>query len=87
MYIQIGCFTWESIISHMHLKVAMANGATATFNNRGSVEEQLAEIKSITSGNFARIVDSTAYGYEIMVKALETCSTATTQFLTTVDDW
>lgn len=67
--------------------IAMANGATATFNNRGSVEEQLAEIKSITSGNFARIIDSTAYGYEIMVKALETCSTATTKFLTTVDDW
>ncbi|KAH7165460.1 chaperonin 10-like protein [Dactylonectria macrodidyma] len=67
--------------------VALENGATATFNNRGSVGEQLAEIKKITGGNFARIVDSTAYGYEIMVKALETCSTATTKYLTTVDDW
>ncbi|KAK4129163.1 GroES-like protein [Parathielavia appendiculata] len=66
---------------------AEKNGATATFNNRGPVDEQLAEIKKITGGNFARIFDSTAYGYDIMVKALETCSTATTKYLTSVDDW
>ncbi|KAF7554780.1 hypothetical protein G7Z17_g2678 [Cylindrodendrum hubeiense] len=68
-------------------QVAKENGAIATFNSRGSVEEQLADIKKITGGNFARIVDSTAYGYEIMVKALETCSTATTKYLMSVDDW
>jgi hypothetical protein len=48
----------------------------------------LAEIKKITGGNFARIFDATAYGYELMVKALETCSTAAaTKYLTSVDDW
>ena len=65
----------------------MKNGATATFNNRTTVDEQLAEIKKITGGNFARIFDATAYGYELMVKALETCSTAATKYLTSVDDW
>jgi hypothetical protein len=47
----------------------------------------LAEIKSVTGGNFARIFDATAYGYELMVKALETCSTTATKYLTSVDDW
>ncbi|KPM45748.1 hypothetical protein AK830_g773 [Neonectria ditissima] len=56
--------------------IAKENGATATFNSRGSTEEQVADIKKITHGNFARIIDSTTYGYEVMVKALETCSTA-----------
>ncbi|KAK7424263.1 hypothetical protein QQX98_000531 [Neonectria punicea] len=62
--------------------IATENGATATFNSRGSTEEQVAEIKKITNGNFARIIDSTAHGYEVMVKALETCSTANTKYLT-----
>ncbi|KAM0560091.1 hypothetical protein ACHAPJ_004051 [Fusarium lateritium] len=69
------------------VQVATQNGAFATFNNRGSVDEQVAEIKKITSGNFGRIMDATAYGYEVMVKALETASTATTKYLTSVDDW
>ncbi|KAJ4179468.1 hypothetical protein NW767_014601 [Fusarium falciforme] len=67
--------------------VAIVNGATATFNNRATIDEQLAEIRTITGGNFARMFDATAYGYDLMVKALETCSTATTKYLTTVDDW
>ncbi|KAL2137260.1 hypothetical protein VTI74DRAFT_4991 [Chaetomium olivicolor] len=67
--------------------IALRSGATATFNNRGTVEEQLAEIKKITGGSFARIIDSTAYGYEVMVKALENVSTASTKYLTSVDDW
>ncbi|KAJ4258252.1 hypothetical protein NW762_008401 [Fusarium torreyae] len=67
--------------------VATQNGAFATFNNRGSVDEQVAEIKKITGGNFGRIMDATAYGYEVMVKALQTASTVTTKYLTSVDDW
>ncbi|CAM1506003.1 Fc.00g116400.m01.CDS01 [Cosmosporella sp. VM-42] len=67
--------------------IAVQNGATATFNSRGTIDEQVAEIKRVTGGNFARMFDSSAYGYEIMVKALETCSTATTKYLTSVDDW
>ncbi|KAJ3539811.1 hypothetical protein NM208_g5338 [Fusarium decemcellulare] len=67
--------------------VAVQNGATKTFNNRAPIDEQLTEIRKVTGGNFARVVDTTAYGYELMVKALETCSTADTKFLTTVDDW
>ncbi|KAG7292856.1 hypothetical protein NEMBOFW57_002901 [Staphylotrichum longicolle] len=59
--------------------IAISNGAAATFNNRASIDEQLAEIKGITGGNFARIFDATAYGYELMLKALETCSTAETK--------
>jgi hypothetical protein len=68
-------------------QVAMSNGATTTFNNRASVDDQLAEIKESTGGNFARIFDTTLYGYEVMVKALENCSTATTKYLASVDDW
>jgi hypothetical protein len=71
----------------MTSQVPLKNGATATFNNRAPVDEQIAEIKKITGGNFARIFDSTTYGYEVMVEALETCSTATTKYLTSVDDW
>ncbi|KAK7429044.1 hypothetical protein QQZ08_004451 [Neonectria magnoliae] len=48
--------------------IATENGATATFNSRRSTEEQVAEIKKITNGNFARIIDSTAHGYEVMFK-------------------
>ncbi len=68
-------------------QIAIKAGATATFNNRGSVDDQVAEMKAITGGNFGRIFDATAYGYEIMVKALETASTAETKYLTSVDDW
>ena len=65
----------------------MHNGASATFDNRASVDDQVAEIKKITGGNFARIYDTTAHGYDIMIKALETCSTATKKYLASVDDW
>ncbi|SPQ18387.1 b4b43796-8b17-4402-b827-cc67fd36ed47 [Thermothielavioides terrestris] len=67
--------------------IALKSGATATFNNRATVDDQLAQIKKVTGGNFARMIDTTAYGYDIMVKALETCSTAATKYLTSVDDW
>ncbi|KAH6989998.1 chaperonin 10-like protein [Ilyonectria destructans] len=67
--------------------VALRNGAMATFNNRGTIDEQLGEIKRITSGNFARMFDSTAFSYKIMVEALETCSVSSTKYLATVDNW
>lgn len=67
--------------------MALRNGATDTFNNRGTVEEQVEDIKRITHGNFARMFDSTAYGYQVMVDALETCSLGLIKYLTTVDDW
>lgn len=69
------------------VQIALKNGATVTFNSRARVEEQVAEIQRITAGNFARILDATAYGYDIMVQALETSSTAPIKYLTTVDDW
>lgn len=59
----------------------------ATFDNRGAIDEQLSEIKRITGGNFARMFDSTAFGYKIMIEALETCSVSTTKYLATVDNW
>ncbi|KAI5457846.1 chaperonin 10-like protein [Mariannaea sp. PMI_226] len=67
--------------------ISIRNGATATFNGRGSVEEQVNSIREMTGGNFASIYDSTTYGYEVMVKALETCSTAANKKLASVDDW
>ncbi|KAH6971113.1 chaperonin 10-like protein [Ilyonectria sp. MPI-CAGE-AT-0026] len=67
--------------------VALRNGALATFNNRGSIDEQLSEIKRITGGNFARMFDSTAVSYKIMVEALQTCSVSTTKYLASVDNW
>lgn len=51
------------------------------------MDEQLAEIARVTGGNFGRMFDSTAYGYELMLKALEIHSTAPTKYLSTVDDW
>lgn len=68
-------------------QVALRNGATKTFNSRGSVDEQLSNIKDITGGNFGRIFDSSAYCYQVMVQALETVSKADAKFLASVDDW
>ncbi|KAH6893528.1 chaperonin 10-like protein [Thelonectria olida] len=67
--------------------IATRNGATKTFNSRGSPDEQLANIKEITGGNFGRIFDSTAHCYEVMVQALGTVSKADAKFLASVDDW
>ncbi|KAF4998883.1 hypothetical protein FGRMN_2814 [Fusarium graminum] len=67
--------------------VATRNGASATFNSRRSVDEQVADIQRITNGNFGRIMDASSHGFEVMVKALQNSSTATDKYLTTVDDW
>ncbi|KAL1850974.1 hypothetical protein VTK73DRAFT_9568 [Phialemonium thermophilum] len=65
------------------------NGATATFNNRAPIDEQVAAIKERTGGGkFARIFDTTAQGYELMLQALEGASTLDTKkYLASVDDW
>lgn len=68
------------------VQIATRNGASATFNGRGSVEEQVADIQKITNGNFGRIMDATSYGFDVMVKALQTSSTAAVKYLTTVND-
>ncbi|KAF4340085.1 hypothetical protein FBEOM_5945 [Fusarium beomiforme] len=67
--------------------ITMRNGASATFNNRGTVDEQVAEILKITRGNFGKIMDASTYGYDVMVKALETASNAKEKYLTSVDSW
>ncbi|KAM0208056.1 hypothetical protein ACHAQI_007338 [Fusarium lateritium] len=66
--------------------IATRNGASHTFNGRGSVDEQVADIYKITNGNFSRIMDATSHGFDVMVKALQTSSTAAVRYLTTVDD-
>lgn len=68
-------------------QVPLNNGATETFNGRGSVDEQVADIQRITGGNFARIIDTTTFGFDVMAKALETVSTAEAKYLASVDDW
>ncbi|EWG49245.1 hypothetical protein FVEG_16447 [Fusarium verticillioides 7600] len=45
----------------------------------------VAEIKKITNGNFGKMMDASTYGYEVMVKALETVSDAKEKYLTSVD--
>ncbi|KAH7361527.1 chaperonin 10-like protein [Plectosphaerella cucumerina] len=61
--------------------VALQGGATDTFNGRGTVDEQVADIKRITGGNFGRILDATTFGFDVMAKALDTASTAETKYL------
>jgi D-arabinose 1-dehydrogenase-like Zn-dependent alcohol dehydrogenase len=68
-------------------QLALQAGASATFNNRAPMEEQLAEIKKITSGNFSRVVDTSIAALELSVKALETISKASDKYFATVDDW
>ncbi|KAF4445332.1 hypothetical protein F53441_10881 [Fusarium austroafricanum] len=67
--------------------IPIQNGASATFNGRGTVDEQVAEIQKITGGNFSKMMDATTHGYEVMVKALDTASKMEKKYLTSVDDW
>jgi hypothetical protein len=68
-------------------QLAIKAGASATFNNRASIEEQLAEIEKITGGKFARIVDTSLMSLDLSVKALETISKESDKYFATVDDW
>nr|RBQ85011.1 hypothetical protein FVER53263_08826 [Fusarium verticillioides] len=65
--------------------IAVRNGASATFDSRETIDAQVAEIKKITNGNFGKMMDASTYGYEVMVKALETVSDAKEKYLTSVD--
>jgi len=67
--------------------LALKAGATATFNNRAPIEEQLAEIEKITSGQFAHIVDTSIVSLDLSVKALETISKESVKYFVSVDDW
>ncbi|KAH8879603.1 GroES-like protein [Thozetella sp. PMI_491] len=62
-------------------------GAEATLNNRLSIDEQLAVIKEVTGGNFGRVFDASAQGFETATKALSVVSTAGEKTFSTVDDW
>jgi hypothetical protein len=62
-------------------------GASATFNNRATVEEQLAEIDKITEGQFGRVVDASAQAVELSIKTLVGVSKAESKYFASVDDW
>ncbi|KAK1760277.1 chaperonin 10-like protein [Echria macrotheca] len=70
-------------------EITLQAGASATFNNRASVDEQVAEIEKITGGKFGRVVDASAQmqAVEASIKALETVSNESTKYFATVDDW
>ena len=65
----------------------MRFGADATLNHRLTQDEQLAEIKKVTGGNFSKVFDASAQGYETAIKALTTISTGSDKSFSTVDDW
>ncbi|KAF5694406.1 hypothetical protein FDENT_1273 [Fusarium denticulatum] len=46
-------------------KIAVRNGASATFDSRETIDAQVAEIKKITDGNFGKMMDASTYGYEV----------------------
>ena len=62
-------------------------GAAETVNNRSTIDEQFGEIKRITGGSFALVFDASTFGTDLAVKSLETLSTATSKYFSTVDDW
>lgn len=62
-------------------------GATATIDNRISIDEQLREIAQVTEGQFALVFDASTYGTDLALRALDTLSTAKTKYFSTVDDW
>ena len=69
-------------------QLALGQGATATINNRDPIEAQVAEIARVTGGNFARVLDASAYGGALAIQALESASTVKGEkWFSTVDDW
>jgi len=68
-------------------QLALEAGASATFNNRAPIEEQLAEIEKVTGGKFGRIVDTSVMSLDLSVKALEAVSKESDKYFATVDDW
>ncbi|KAI9149466.1 Zinc-type alcohol dehydrogenase-like protein-like protein [Paramyrothecium foliicola] len=60
-------------------------GATATFDNRATPEEQAEEIRSITGGRFAKIFDASGKGHQVAVEAFKH-STESSKYLSTSID-
>ncbi|KAF7872261.1 hypothetical protein EAF04_003185 [Stromatinia cepivora] len=75
--------------SQSSVEIAKSAGADATFDYKQSTENQLSEIESITSGDFAGILDASAASSAVALAALKTKSTAKTQKKTfsTTNDW
>ncbi|KAI9647746.1 hypothetical protein NHQ30_004133 [Ciborinia camelliae] len=75
--------------SQSGVEVVKSAGADATFDYKQSLEAQLSEIESITSGDFAGIFDASAASAAIGLAALKTKSTVKTQKKTfsTTNDW
>ncbi|APA05816.1 hypothetical protein SS1G_01812 [Sclerotinia sclerotiorum 1980 UF-70] len=75
--------------SDSSVDVAKSAGADATFDYKQPIENQLPEIESITSGDFAGIFDASAASSVVALAALNTKSTAKTQKKTfsTTNNW
>lgn len=81
------CFFVLTLQSLICPQLALKAGATATFNNRAPIEEQLTEIEEITGGKFGRIVDTSLMALDLSIKALETIAKESDKYFATVDDW
>lgn len=68
-------------------KLVKSLGADAVFNYKGSLEDQLTEIETITQRNFSRVFDASAMAAETAMESLKTCSSGTTKYFATTDDW
>ncbi|ESZ95058.1 choline dehydrogenase [Sclerotinia borealis F-4128] len=75
--------------SQSSIEVVRSAGADATFDYKQSIETQLSEIESITSGDFAGIFDASAASTAVGIAALKTKSAVKTQKKTfsTTNDW
>ena len=62
-------------------------GADAVVDYSKSEEDQLQELKDITSGNFSGVWDSVARSEQLARKALKNVSTGQRKFFATTDDW
>lgn len=62
-------------------------GADATIDYRKSDNDQIEDLKSITSGNFFAIYDTVAKSTALALKALNEASTLDKKFFATTDDW
>ena len=70
-------------------QLVKSQGADAAFNYKLSLEEQLAEIKQITGGNFSRVFDASAMATETGMEALAQVGDkdAKVKYFATVNDW
>lgn len=78
-----------NFVKHSNLKIQLVEqlGADATFDYKTSASIQLAEVQSITGGNFSRVFDASAQASSTAFEALLGVSTTKEKFFTTTDDW